>query len=421
MLFTIFIFFVLLLVIGVPIAFVIGAAGAFPMVIFGQYPLQYAAMATAQSVDSFSYLAIPFFILCGELMNSGGLSKRLVDFVSSLIGSVSGGLAVITVVASMFFGAISGSGPATVAAIGGILIPYMVKEGYGPGWSGAVAATSGCIGLFIPPSIAMITYGVAAEQSISDMFLSGIGPGILTTVALVVLTVTMAKKRGYRNSEKFSADRIKETFGPAILPLFMPIIIMGGIYSGVFTATESAAVACLYAFIVGTVVTRELKLKDIKNIFKDAAITTCTIMIIIGFAGFLGRLLTLEQLPIKLTNFVYENEIGKIEFLLIVNVIMLFLGTFMELNASILILTPILLPIAKTLGIHPIHLGAIIVVNMTFGLITPPLGVNLYVASGISGRRFEETAKEILPFIVVAIVIILATTFIPQLTIGLIG
>lgn len=421
MLANLFIFFLVFLIIGVPIAIVLGLAAVVSMFISGNYPLSFASMTVVQSLDSFSYLAIPFFILSGALMESGGISKRLINFCSSLVGSIPGGLAVVAIISATFFGAISGSGPATVAAIGGIMVPYMIKEGYGKGFTAAVVAAAGCIGLFIPPSIALITYGVAAGESIAELFTGGIAPGILTALGLIAVSIYVSKKRGYASSEKFSIARVKSSLKDAIWPLLMPVVILGGIYSGVFTPTESAAVACLYALIVGFFITRELKVKNLYTILKESAVTTSTIMIIIAIAGLFGRLLTLERLPFVLVEWIQQSNMGPFAFLLLINIVMLILGTFMELNATILILTPVLLPIAKAMGIDLVHLGVIIVVNMTFGLLTPPLGVHLFIGSGMAGIKLEDVAKEILPFLLVAIIVILITTYLPSVSVGLVN
>jgi C4-dicarboxylate transporter DctM subunit len=399
--------------INVPIAFTLGAAAVIPLLITQEFPLVIISMAITNSIDSFPFLAIPFFILAGNLMDKGGISLRLVNFANSLVGPVYGGLAIVTVVACTFFGAISGSGPATLAAIGGIMIPYMLKEGYDAGFAAALAASAGCIGLFIPPSIAMITYGVTTGQSIGALFISGVGPGLMTAFGLCIVSYLISKKRGYKGNMPFSWARVKSTAKVAGYPLMMPIIILGGIYGGIFTPTEAAAVAVFYAVIVGFFFTRELKVKDLMPVLSSSAVTTGMIMLIIGTASAFGRLLTLMNLPEALVNFVVENNVGAAMFLFIINIAMLIIGTFMELNATILILAPILLPIAKTLSIDPVHLGAIMVVNMTFGLLTPPLGVLLFMACGIANIKFNVICREILPFLFVAVAVIFVVTYFP--------
>lgn len=409
-----FALFCLFAALNVPIAFTLGLATIIPLMITEEFPLVVVTMAMTQSIDSFPFMAIPFFILAGNLMDKGGISQRLVSFANSMVGSVYGGLAIVTVVASTFFGAISGSAPATVAAIGGIMIPYMIKEGYGAGFAAAVAASAGCLGLFIPPSIAMITYGVTTGQSIGALFIGGVGPGLITAFGLCMVSYLISKKRGYKGNQPFAMKNVKATGKNAMYPLLMPVIILGGIYGGIFTPTEAAAVAVFYAVIVGFFFTRELKITDLPGILTSSTVTTAMIMLIIATASSFGRLLTLLELPAALVNFVVENNVSAMMFLLIINLAMLIIGTFMELNATILILAPILLPIANTLGIDPVHLGIVIVVNMTFGLLTPPLGVNLFVACGIAKIKFNVICREIFPFLIVAVVVIFIVTYIPQ-------
>jgi C4-dicarboxylate transporter DctM subunit len=409
-----FALFFLLAFMNVPIAFTLGFAAIVPLIITDEFPLVAVTMAMTQSIDSFPFMAIPFFILAGNLMDKGGISGRLVSFANSMVGSVHGGLAIVTVVACTFFGAISGSGPATVAAIGGIMVPYMIKEGYGAGFAAAVAASAGCLGLFIPPSIAMITYGVTTGQSIGALFIGGVGPGLITAFGLCLISYVISKKRGYKGNMPFSMKNVRATGKNAMYPLLMPVIILGGIYGGIFTPTEAAAVAVFYAVIVGFFFTRELKLADLPSILTSSAVTTAMVMLIIATASAFGRLLTLLELPSELVNLVVENNVSAMMFLFVINIVMLIAGTFMELNATILILAPILLPISKTLGIDPVHLGIIMVVNMTFGLLTPPLGVHLFVACGIAKIKFDVICREILPFLMLAVIVILIVTYIPQ-------
>jgi C4-dicarboxylate transporter DctM subunit len=416
-----FIVFALVAIINVPIAFALGLASVAALYITGAFPMVSVSMAMTQSIDSYSYMAIPFFILAGNVMEGAGISKRLVNFANSLVGSIHGGLAIVTVISSMFFGAISGSAVATVAAIGGIMIPYMVKEGYDISFSAAVAAAAGCLGLFIPPSIAMITYGINANQSIGAMFIGGIGPGIIAGLGLSLVSYYISRKRGYKGNDSFSIKRVISSFKDAIYPLLMPVIILGGIYGGVFTPTEAAAVAVMYAVFVGFFLTKELKLRSLIGILTKSVTAMTMIMLIVATATAFGRLLTLAQLPASLVNFVVQNNVSPIVFLLFINGVMLIVGTFMELNATILILAPLLLPLALTMGINPVHLGVIMVVNMTFGLITPPLGVNLFVACGITKGKFDGIVREIWPFIAVAFITILIVTYVPNVSMFLIN
>lgn len=415
-----FVLFFLLAFLNVPIAFTLGLATIIPLLLTEEFPLTVFTMAMTQTLDSFPFMAIPFFILAGNLMDKAGISERLVTFANSLVGSVHGGLAIVTIVACTLFGAISGSGPATVAAIGGIMIPYMVKEGYSAAFAAAVAASAGCLGLFIPPSIPMITYGVTTGQSIGALFIGGVGPGLVSAALMAIVSFWISKKRGYKGNEPFALVKVKATAKNAVYPLLMPVIILGGIYGGIFTPTESAAVAVFYAAVVGFFLTRELKLKDMVGVLSSSAVTTAMVMLIVATATGFGRILTLLHLPAEMVNLVVENNVGPVMFLLIINVTMLIIGTFMELNATILILAPILLPIATALKIDPVLLGVIMVVNMTFGLLTPPLGVHLFMGCGIANIKFDAICKEIVPFLVIAVIVILIVTYVPDVTMFLV-
>ena len=411
-------FFVLALL-GFPIAFSLGISATVPLLITGALTLNTSGSWMLQGINSFPLLACPFFILAGNLMEGGGISKRLVNVASTLVGSIPGGLGMVAAIACVFFGAISGSGPATVAAIGGIMIPAMVARGYSPAWSAALCATAGCIGIFIPPSVAMINYGVIAGTSIAKMLLSGVVPGLLTALALCILSYVQGRRRGYGGGERFSIHRFLESLKEGIWPLLMPVIILGGIYSGLFTTTEAAAVACAYAFFVGVFITRELTWARLRDVLVRSVATASTIMFIIAAASAFGKMLTVAQLPAALVNFITEHNDSKVAFLLIVTVILLIAGTFMDQISTVLILTPMLLPIAKELGVDPIHFGALMVVNITFGLLTPPLGVHLFMACGIAKIKFSEIVREIVPFLIACLIVILLTTFVPGVSLFL--
>lgn len=414
-----FVLFFVLALFGFPIAFSLGISATVPLLITGALTLNTSGSWMLQGINSFPLLACPFFILAGNLMEGGGISKRLVDVASTLVGSIPGGLGIVAAIACVFFGAISGSGPATLAAIGGIMIPAMVARGYSPAWSAALCATAGCIGIFIPPSVAMINYGVIAGTSIAKMLLSGVGPGLLTALALCILAYFQGKRRGYGGGEKFSFRRFLGSLKEGIWPLLMPIIILGGIYGGFFTPTEAAAVGCAYAFLVGVLITRELTWEKLRGIMCRSASTSATIMFIIAAASAFGKMLTVAQLPAALVNFILENNVSKNVFLIIVVVILLIAGTFMDQISTVLILTPMLLPIALELGVNPIQFGALMVVNITFGLLTPPLGVHLFMACGIAKIKFSEILKEIIPFLIACLIVILLTTFVPSVSLFL--
>ena len=411
-------FFVLALL-GFPIAFSLGISATVPLMITGALTLNTAGSWMLQGINSFPLLACPFFILAGNLMEGGGISKRLVDVASTLVGSIPGGLGMVAAIACVFFGAISGSGPATLAAIGGIMIPAMIERGYSAAWAASLCATAGCIGIFIPPSVAMINYGVISGASIAKMLLSGVIPGLLTAIGLCVLSYVQGKRRGYGGGEYFSFHRFLQSMKEGIWPLLMPIIILGGIYSGLFTPTEAAAVACAYAFLVGVFVTKELTWERLKNVLVRSAGTSATIMFIIAAASAFGKMLTMAQLPAALVSFITDHNVSKIAFLLIVTVILLIAGTFMDQISTVLILTPMLLPIAQELGVDTIQFGALMVVNITFGLLTPPLGVHLFMACGIAKIKFSEIVREMVPFLIMCLIVILLTTFVPQVSLFL--
>lgn len=374
-----------------------------------------------QGISSFPLLACPFFILAGNLMEGGGISRRLVDVAKTLIGNVPGGLGMVAAVACVFFGAISGSGPATLAAIGGIMVPEMIAAGYSAGWSAALCATAGCIGIFIPPSVALINYAVIAETSIADQLLSAIIPGLLTAFFICIYAFYTGKKRNYGGGEKFSFQNFIEALKRGIWPLLMPVLILGGIYGGFFTPTEAAAVGCGYAFFVGVFITKELTWDRLKNIMVRSTSSSATIMLIIAVASAFGKMLTIGQLPATMVNFILSHDVSKGMFLLIVMVMLLIAGTFMDQISTVLILTPMLLPIATALGINPIHFGALMVVNITFGMLTPPLGVHLFMGCGIAKIKFKDIIKEMPMFLLICLVVIILTTYIPEVSLAFCG
>ncbi|WP_445683002.1 TRAP transporter large permease [Solibacillus sp. FSL K6-4121] len=414
---TIFISFAILLILTVPIGISLGLSAMIAILIDGTMPIEFIMKELTTAVNSFPLLAIPFFILAGEIMGKGGISKRLIAVAESLVGSVTGGLALTAIVTCMFFAAISGSGPATVAAVGSIMIPAMVKKGYDIKFSTAVVASAGSIGVIIPPSIPMVMYGVSGSVSIGDMFMAGIIPGILVGLGLMAYAYYYAKKAGYKGStEKTSLSNIGKQIWNAKWSLLIPFIILGGIYGGIFTPTEAAAIAVAVGFVIGAFVYRELKLKDLTSVFVDSALMSATILIIVGSATGFGKLLAMEQIPLKIANGLLSLSDDKIIIMLLIIVLLLIVGCFMDTIAAIIILTPILLPIAIQVGYDPIHFGIIMIVALAIGFITPPVGVNLFVGSSISGISLEALSKAIIPFIIVMIIVLLIVTFIPILS-----
>lgn len=414
--------FLVLLFFHVPIMISLGIASVAYCLFLTNTPMAMIMNTYFTSLDSFPLIAIPFFILAGDLMMRGGISTRLINFCRALLGGFAGSLGAVTVVASMIFAAVAGSGTATVACIGGITIPEMIKEKYDKGFACALAATAGALGPIIPPSVAMILYGVICQQSITKLFIGGIVPGFLMAIGLVVLVHVMAKKNGWgidKNDTTVEVLSIKAAFKDAIWALLVPIIILGGIYSGLFTPTEAAVVACDYALIVGLFVYKEYKIKDIPSIFKRTAMTAGTVMLLVSCASALGRLLTIEKIPMQLAEGLLGISDNKFIVLLIINLFLLVVGMFMETYAAIIILAPVLLPTVLHLGVDPLHFGLIMVVNLTIGLCTPPVGVNLFIASRIGNCPIENMFKWLMPTLAVLIVVLLLVTYIPALTLFL--
>jgi C4-dicarboxylate transporter DctM subunit len=408
------VFFFLL---NVPIAVAIGLASLSAILWSGAIPPVVLVQKMFTATDSFPLMAVPFFILAGSLMEFGGISRRLVDFANSIVGRFSGGLAFVAIIASMFFGAISGAAVACVAAIGTILIPAMVRRGYDTPYATAVQATAGTLGVMIPPSIPMIIYGVLTGVSIGALFMGGILPGILVGGSLMLVAWLIARKKGYKGDEKASGAKIWATFKDAILALLMPVIILGGIYGGVFTPTEAAVVAVAYGFIIGFFVYRELSLSKLKDILVNTSVGTATIMFIIATSSVFSWILTAQRVPQAVAEAILSISTNPVVILTLINLLLLFIGTFMETVASIIILVPVLLPVVTQIGVDPLHFGIIIVVNLAIGMVTPPLGVCLFVGCGISGITLESISKAVWPFILSMIVAVLLLTYIPWISI----
>jgi C4-dicarboxylate transporter DctM subunit len=412
--FLIFGLFIAFLLIGIPIAISLAFASIGAILTLHTTPLSFVVQSLFSASDSFPLMAVPFFILAGDIMIHGGISKRLVDFANSVCGTTAGGLGIVTVFACMIFAAISGSGPATVAAIGGIMIPAMIEAGYDKRFAAALSSVAGSLGPIIPPSISFIIYGILANVSITELFIAGIIPGILLGISLMVLTYFVAKKYNYGSEKKISSRELLKAFNEAKWGLLVPIIILGGIYSGIFTPTESAIVACDYALIVSLFIYKEIKLKDIPKIFAASSLTSGTCLILVGCATVFGRLLAMEQVPILVAQAILGISPNKIIVLLSINVFLFIVGMFMETLAAITILTPLLLSIVKPLGVSPLHFGMIMVVNLVIGMSTPPVGVNLFVASRIANIKIEETFSWLIPLICASLVVLMFVTYIPQ-------
>ncbi|EKN63250.1 TRAP transporter large permease [Schinkia azotoformans] len=413
------VFFISLMIfifLSVPIAFSLGLSTVLGVWMHETMPMEIIPQRIFVSLNSFPLMAIPFFILAGNLMGVGGISRRLVNFASSLVGHFTGGLAMVAIVTSMFFAAISGSGAATTAAIGSILIPAMVARGYHIEYAAANQAVSGALGIIIPPSIAMILYGVAAEVSIGDLFVAGIIPGLLITFSLLVSALIIAKRRGYKGEEKKDFPTIMKAFKEAILAILMPLIVLGGIYSGVFTPTEAAVVAVVYSFIVGFVIYREISFQQLVETLKDSAVSSAIIMIVIGTAGLFGFFIGINSVPDLIYSTISEFVTDKYTFLIIVNIILFIAGMFLDGGAAILIFVPLLMGTALNLGIDPVHFGVIMVCNLAIGLVTPPVGIDLFVVSQLTKLSIVKIARAVIPLILVFILDVLIITYVPVLS-----
>ena len=417
---SLFLIFFVVAFLGLPIALALVAAATIPLALFTNTSLMVIPQRIFVSMDSFSLMALPFFMIAGGLMVEGGVSRRLVDMANSLVGHLPGGLAVVAFVASAFLGAISGPAPATVIAIGSIVVPAMIEAGYDKRFSVTTCATAGFLGTIIPPSIPMVTYSVTTGASTGDVFSGGIIPGIMLAALMSVWGVIYGK-RHVPITHKFSLRAVGKSFLEGIWSLLMPIIILGGIYGGIFTPTEAAAVACLYGLIVGFFLYRELNWKKVYKIMKDSAVSSAMVMFIVAAAGAFGFVMTQANIPTKMSQFIIGLSDNKIVLLLLINLLLLFMGTFMETNAAILIVSPIFVPICQAFDIDLVHFGVMMVVNLSMGMVTPPLGVNLFV-----GARLVEgmTVKDIINrhlfiYLGLALIGLLLVTFIPEIVLFL--
>ena len=423
---VLFVTFAVLLLIGAPIAVCLGASSMLTMLIQGAgRPLDAVMsslpMIVSASTSKFVLLAIPFFILAGNIMEKAGISEKLIRLAETCVGHRKGGIAIVCVIVSCFFAAISGSGPATVAALGVILVPAMIKSGYSPSFSAALMAASGAIGVIIPPSITFVVYGSIAETSIGSLFIAGLLPGILMGVAFAITALLIGRKSDLKSMPKTSGKEKWDAFKDAFWGLMMPVIILGGIYGGIFTPTEAAAVSAVYGLFVGVFVYRKIKLKEFWAILIDSASTTATIMFITAAASLFAYVLTRAKLDVAISN-ALEGATGgsTVVFFIIVNIILLIAGCFLDSTSALYIFTPLFVPVAQALGIDLIHLGVVMIVNLAIGLFTPPVGVNLYVACNVGGVDLKEISKAILPVLVAALIVLMIVTYIPAISLLLV-
>ena len=408
--------FFFLLFLNVPIAISLGVSSVVTTMIVKPAMMSTIATNLYSSTNTYVLLAIPFFILAGNIMEVSGISTKLINFFNSLVGHTKHGTAMVCVIVACFFAAISGSGPATVAALGGILIPAMNESGYEKSTSAALMSTAGAIGIVIPPSIPFVVYGSVTGTSVGSLFMSGIIPGILIGFAIYWTMVITSRGRVLHSRPKCSGKERRAAFKDAVWGLLMPVIILGGIYGGIFTPTEAAAVSAIYGFVVGIFVYRSVNVKGIIRILKQTASQTAVVMLIIGCAAVFGKVLTFTGIAASASKALISIANGnKYIFLLMVNIILVIAGCFIDANSALYILCPILFPIAKQLGINPVHLGAVMVVNLALGLITPPVGVNLFTGCGVAGITLNEMVKKIWPFVIAVLIVLLIVTYVPAI------
>lgn len=413
--------FVVLLLLGVPVGIALGVASMVAIIAMPGINMEFFVQGLVSGLDSFPLLAVVLFTLAGNLMSHGGISKRLLHLIEAFLGRSTGGLGIVTIVACIFFASISGTGSATVAAIGLIMIPSMVKRGYSRSFASATVAASGGIGVIIPPSVVMIVYAIIAEVSIVDMFIAGILPGIFVGLVLIAYCVWQCHLRDYRGAEKsYDWPEKWRALKGAVWALLTPIIILGGIYSGIFTPTESAAIGVVYGLIFGLLIYREISPRQLFDIILESSLLVGSVLIIVGASVAFGRILTLERIPTEIAAFILSLTENGVLILLAINLLLLIVGTFMETLAAIVILTPILLPIVTALGMSPVHFGIVMVVNLAIGFVTPPLGANLFMASQVGGVSLAELSRAIIGWIGAMIVALLIITFIPQISLLLV-
>ncbi|MDR0637483.1 MAG: TRAP transporter large permease [Spirochaetaceae bacterium] len=408
--------FIVSMLIGIPIAFVLGTSALYYFFFLSKVPLDMIGQKLYAGCDNFVLLSIYFFILAGELMNRARITDALINFSKIIVGKIPGALAQVNIVVSVFFAGITGSGVADTAAVGSVLIPAMKKEGYSAEYSTAVTVASSVIGPIIPPSVVMVIYSMATGASVGALFAAGFIPGLAIALSLMILSLYYALKYKHpRRTEAISFKEAVTTTRKSIVALLCPVVLVGGIFSGRFTPTEAAAIACFYAVIAGVFILRTLTLRDIVESFKKAAISGAVILLIISMAALFGQFMALERIPSHMARAILSITNNKYMFLLLVNVLLLFMGMIMETGASVILLAPILVPIAMQLGIHPIHFALVMIVNLNIGLSTPPVGVCLFAAAPIAGISLERISKAVLPFILAEIVALMALTYIPDL------
>ncbi len=421
---VLFLVFAVLLAIGAPIAVCLGASSVLAMIAQGAgRPLDTIMSSLPRLVSSstskFVLLAIPFFILAGNIMEKAGISGKLIRLAEVCVGHLKGGLAIVCVIVSCFFAAISGSGPATVAALGLIMIPAMIKAGYKPAFAAALMGASGAIGVVIPPSITFVVYGSIADASIGTLFLAGVLPGLLMGLGLMVTALLVGSKSELETLPKASGKERWDAFKDAFWGLLMPVIILGGIYGGIFTPTEAAAVSVIYGLFVGIFIYKQIRLEELYTLLLDSVSTTATVMFITAAASLFAYVLTRARLDVAISTALQQVTGGStIIFFIIVNIILLIAGCFLDSTSALYIFTPLFVPVANALGIDLVHLGVVMIVNLAIGLFTPPVGVNLYVACGVADVNLKDISKAVLSLLIASIIVLLIVTYVPAVSLA---
>lgn len=417
-----FITFAVLLLIGAPIAVCLGTSSVVAMIAQGAgRPLDTVMsslpMIVSASTSKFVLLAIPFFILAGNIMEKAGISEKLIALAESCVGHIRGGIAMVCVLVACFFAAISGSGPATVASLGVIVVPAMIKSGYKPAFAAALMAAAGAIGVIIPPSITFVVFGSIADASIGDLFICGLVPGLIMGAALMIVALVVGKKEDLKTLPKAPAKVRLKAFKDAFWGLMMPVIILGGIYGGIFTPTEAAAVSVVYGLFVGIFIYKKIRFKEFYEILINSASTTATVMFITAAASLFAYVLTRARLDVAISSGLESLTGGNvIIFFIIVNIILLIAGCFLDSTSALYIFTPLFVPVAAALGVNLLHLGVVMIVNLAIGLFTPPVGVNLYVACGVGGVNLKQISMAVIKLILAALIVLLLITYIPKIS-----
>ncbi|MDD3324329.1 MAG: TRAP transporter large permease subunit [Sulfurospirillaceae bacterium] len=409
----------LLMFLGVPVAVSLGASTLITAFFFTEMDLMGVVSHVFDGLNKYSLMAIPMFILAGSFLSKGGSAKRIIEFAKSIVGHLPGGLPISAIFASMIFAAVSGSSPATVAAIGSVMFGAIKEAGYPRGYAIGTIATSGSLGILIPPSIIFIVYGVTADLSIGKLFMAGVVPGILIGFMLMAYTFYGAIRLGFKRQTPASFKERLIKFKDAFWALMLIVIVIGGIYGGFFTPTEAGAASAVYAFFVSVFIYKDLKLKDVYPILVEAALTSAMIFFVIANAMIFAHFLTDETIPQQITKMIMDANVGPIMFLVIVNILLLLMGQFMEPSSVVMITVPLLLPLVMALGIDPIHFGVVMVVNMEIGMITPPVGLNLFVAAGMTGLSLKEVVVSALPWVAVLFVGLILITYVPEISLWL--